>query len=98
MLANLVRILAQELKMSSTGKIAVKFVSRTMSLAAALLVPTLLFAQNCALCYTQAAGAGHRIVQALRGGILMLIVPPMFICIALGIMAYRKRNHFHTGR
>lgn len=84
--------------MSSSGQTRAKFASRTMGLAAPLFVPSLLFAQNCALCYTQAAGAGHRIVQALRGGILMLIVPPMFICIALGVMAYRKRNQFNNTR
>ena len=84
--------------MSRSGKTAVKSVFRTMGLAAAFFVPTLLYAQSCALCYTQAAGAGHRIVQALRGGILMLILPPMFICIALGVMAYRKRNQFNSGR
>jgi hypothetical protein len=82
--------------MNETRKTGAKLVACMTGLATAVFVPTLLFAQNCALCYTQAAGAGHRIVQALRGGILMLIVPPMFICITLGIMAYRKRNHFNT--
>lgn len=84
--------------MSNTSKTRMKFAPRVMALAAAFFVPSLLSAQNCALCYTQAAGAGHRVVQALRGGILILIVPPMFICIALGVMAYRKRNQFNTSR
>jgi hypothetical protein len=70
--------------------------ARVLSLFAALLVPSLLFAQNCALCYTQAASAGHRVIQALRSGILMLIAPPMLICIAIAIMAYRKRNRFNS--
>jgi hypothetical protein len=70
--------------------------ARLLSLLAALLVPSLLFAQNCALCYTQAASAGQRVIQALRSGILMLIAPPMFICIAIAIMAYRKRNRFNS--
>jgi hypothetical protein len=34
------------------------------------------FSQSCALCYTQAASAGARMIQALRSGILILIVPP----------------------
>jgi hypothetical protein len=67
-----------------------------LSLSVGLLMPTVLFAQNCALCYTQAAGAGHRVIQALRSGILMLIAPPMFICIAIALMAYRKRNQFNS--
>ena len=49
-------------------------------------------AQSCALCYTQAAGAGHRFIQGLRTGILILIVPPMFMSVAITVLAYRKRN------
>jgi len=50
--------------------------------------------QSCALCYTQAASAGARMVQALRSGILVLIFPPMAICIGITVMSYKKRNHF----
>ncbi|HWJ48184.1 MAG TPA: hypothetical protein VNS62_11055 [Candidatus Udaeobacter sp.] len=49
-------------------------------------------AQSCALCYTQAAGAGHRFIQGLRTGILVLIVPPMFMSVGITLLAYRKRN------
>jgi len=52
------------------------------------------FGQSCALCYTQAASAGARMVQALRSGILVLIFPPMAICIGITVMSYKKRNHF----
>jgi hypothetical protein len=60
-----------------------------------LLAAPLSFAQSCALCYSQAAGSGSRMIQALRSGILMLIVPPMLICIAITWMAYKKRNQFN---
>jgi len=50
------------------------------------------YAQSCALCYTQAAGAGHRLIQGLRTGILVLIVPPMFMSVGITVLAYRKRN------
>lgn len=50
------------------------------------------YAQSCALCYTQAAGAGHRFIQGLRTGILVLIVPPMFMSVGITLLAYRKRN------
>ena len=50
------------------------------------------YAQSCALCYTQAAGAGHRFIQGLRTGILVLIVPPMFMSVAITVLAYKKRN------
>ena len=50
------------------------------------------YAQSCALCYTQAASAGHRFIQGLRTGILVLIVPPMFMSVGITVLAYRKRN------
>jgi len=64
-------------------------------LATLLLLPTVTFAQNCALCYTQAAASGSRMIQALRSGILVLVFPPMIICIAITWMAYKKRNQFN---
>jgi hypothetical protein len=35
------------------------------------------------------------LIQALRSGILILVFPPMLICIGLAFMAYRKRNQFN---
>ena len=60
-----------------------------------LTVPTVTFAQNCALCYTQAAASGWRMIQALRSGIAILVIPPMATCIVITIMAYKKNNHFN---
>ena len=68
---------------------------RSLALVVTLAIPTVVFAQNCALCYTQAAGAGQRVIQALRSGIFMLVAPPMLICIAIAVMAYKKRNQFN---
>jgi hypothetical protein len=62
-------------------------------LLAATAMPA--WGQGCAMCYTQAASAGARMVQALRSGILVLIFPPMGICIGLMVMSYKKRNRFH---
>jgi hypothetical protein len=72
-----------------------RFLFRGAALFFALLTPSLAFAQNCALCYSQAAGSGARLIQALRSGILILVFPPMLICIGLAFMAYRKRNQFN---
>lgn len=72
-----------------------KFVGKAKPLLAALLVilfNAAAYAQSCALCYTQAAGAGHRFIQGLRTGILVLIVPPMFMSVGITLLAYRKRN------
>ena len=53
------------------------------------------FSQSCALCYTQAASAGARMIQALRSGILILIVPPMLMTVGFFRMAYRRRHKFN---
>jgi hypothetical protein len=57
-----------------------------------LLAPLPAFAQSCALCYTQAASSGARMIQALRSGILILIAPPTFMTIGMIFVCYRKRN------
>ena len=49
-------------------------------------------AQSCALCYTQAASAGARMIEALRSGILILIVPPTLMSIGMIFIMYRNRN------
>jgi hypothetical protein len=57
-----------------------------------LLTPVPAFAQSCALCYTQAASSGSRMIQALRSGILILIAPPTFMTVGMIVVCYRKRN------
>ena len=54
------------------------------------------WSQSCALCYTQAAQSTTRFIQALRSGILILVIPPMFMSVGFTVMAYRKRNRYHT--
>ncbi len=57
-----------------------------------LLAPLPAFSQSCALCYTQAAQSGSRMIQALKSGILILIAPPTFMSIGMIVVCYRKRN------
>lgn len=57
-----------------------------------LVVPISASAQSCALCYTQAASSGQRMIQALRSGILILITPPTLGSIGVICVMYRKRN------
>jgi hypothetical protein len=57
-----------------------------------LAAPPAAFSQSCALCYTQAASAGGRVIQALRSGILILIVPPTCMSVGMIFIVYRKRN------
>jgi hypothetical protein len=54
------------------------------------------FSQSCPMCYTQAAASGARFIAALRSGILVLAIPPIFMSIGITVMAYRKRNQFHS--
>jgi hypothetical protein len=68
----------------------------TMAMAIALLATPVLFAQNCALCYSQAAASGRRVIEALRSGILILVFPPMLIFVIFAVMAYKKRDQFNS--
>jgi hypothetical protein len=61
---------------------------------AILTLPLPAFSQNCALCYTQAASAGARMIEALRSGILVLIIPPTLMWFVVTVILYRKRNQF----
>jgi hypothetical protein len=75
-----------------------KFTKRIWILCAALIGLTLLitplpaFSQSCALCYTQAASSGSKMIQALKSGILILITPPTLMTIGVIFVCYRKRN------
>ncbi len=82
----------------SKGKLKVRrpflCVAVALIAMAVLAAPLPAFSQSCALCYTQAASAGARMIQALRSGILILIAPPTFMSIGMIFIAYRKRNQF----
>lgn len=71
---------------------------RILSIALAglllLLLPAPAFSQGCALCYTQAASAGARMIQALKSGILILIFPPTAMSVGMIFIVYRKRNQY----
>jgi hypothetical protein len=59
---------------------------------AMLAIPLPAFSQSCALCYIQAASAGARMIQALRSGILILIIPPTLGSIGMIFLVHHKRN------
>ena len=65
-----------------------------MVLAGVVILLTLVpaGAQSCALCYTQAASSGARMIQALKSGILILIAPPTLGSIGVIVVLYRKRH------
>jgi len=59
-----------------------------------LAAPVPAVAQSCSLCYTRATSSGARMIQALRSGILILIVPPTLMSVGMIFIVYRKRNQF----
>lgn len=61
-----------------------------------VLAPASAFGQSCALCYTQAASSGSRMIQALKSGILILITPPTLGSIGVIVVMYRKRNQVRS--
>ena len=65
-----------------------------LALAGLILLLTAVpaFSQSCALCYTQAASAGARMIEALKSGILILILPPTLGSIGMIFILHRKRN------
>ena len=80
--------------MSSQIHSAIGRNTRILALLGSFFVPSVVFAQNCALCYTQAASAGHRMIEALRSGILILIVPPTFMSVCMIFIMRHKHNQF----
>jgi uncharacterized BrkB/YihY/UPF0761 family membrane protein len=57
-----------------------------------LAAPLPLFSQSCALCYTQAASSGSKMIHALRNGILILVVPPTLATVCLFFVVHKKRH------
>jgi hypothetical protein len=70
------------------------FLLSAAAFAVLLGLPSSAAAQGCALCVTQAAQGGHRFIDALRSGILVLVFPPMAISIGIIYVSWRKRNQF----
>jgi hypothetical protein len=68
---------------------------RALMALAALVSPSALYAQGCALCYQAAAASGAKFIQALKEGILIMLFPPLLIMSAIFYAAYRKRNQFN---
>ncbi|HKR95741.1 MAG TPA: hypothetical protein VJW55_10285 [Candidatus Angelobacter sp.] len=56
------------------------------------VAPIPAFSQSCALCYTQAASSGARMIAALKSGILILVLPPTLGSIGMIFVVYQKRH------
>ena len=78
--------------MNRDGKVKLAFL--IVAMLVLCMLPSVAAAQGCALCVTQAAQGGHRFIDALRSGILVLVFPPMAISIGIIYISWRKRNQF----
>jgi hypothetical protein len=67
---------------------------RFVAILAGLLALTALpaFSQSCALCYTQASLAGSKTIQALKSGILILVIPPTLASVGMFFVLRHKNN------
>jgi hypothetical protein len=72
-----------------------KWTRRVAALTGLLSCPALASAQGCAMCYTSAAAAKAGAVQALRSGILILLLPALAMFAGIFVVIYRSRNRFN---
>lgn len=71
---------------------SISLAGRLFTLVVLLLIALPAFSQSCALCYTQAASTGARMIQALRSGILVLVLPPTFASVGMLFVVHRRSN------
>jgi hypothetical protein len=73
-----------------TSTRALRFIALALLCLGALALPA--FSQGCALCYTQAASSGARMIEALKNGILILVIPPTLGSVGMIFVLRHKRN------
>jgi len=71
-----------------------KWIVRFGAAALTLLSSSLAFAQGCAMCYNNAAATKASGQQALRSGILILLLPPLLMLVGIFVIALQRRNTF----
>lgn len=71
------------------------WIGRVAGIAATVAASSLGHAQGCAMCYNTAAAAKASAIQALRSGILVLLIPPLAICAGIIWFGFRARNRFN---
>jgi hypothetical protein len=66
-----------------------------VALTGLLSFSALAYAQGCAMCYSSAAAAKAGAIQALRSGILILLLPVLVMCAGIFVVIHRSRNRFN---
>ncbi len=70
------------------------WMARLAALIGGFTASTPAFAQGCAMCYTTASAARAAAIQALRSGILILLIPPVLMVVGIFVRALRSRERF----
>ena len=76
------------------SKIGKKWIGRVVGVVSFFASAGIAFAQGCAMCYTTAAAAKQAAIQALRSGILILLIPPVLITMGIFALALHRRDQF----
>jgi hypothetical protein len=79
-----------KMKRCLTNRSAV-FLALGLSLLLVSFVPSAA-AQGCAMCYQNASASGPQGAQALRHGILILMLPTLTLFTGIFALIYRRRN------
>jgi hypothetical protein len=72
------------------------FLARLVGCVFAFACPVAAYAQGCPLCYNTAAAAKASGIQALRSGILILVIPPLLICVGVLWRGIKARDLFNV--
>jgi len=80
--------------MAGLTKVMRNVVNWLAALSVLVCSSTLAYAQGCAMCYTSAAASKAGAIHALRSGILILLLPVLFMCSGIFVVIYRSRNRF----
>jgi hypothetical protein len=57
-----------------------------------LILAAPVFAQSCAMCYTTVAGGGQGVINALKSGIIVLLIPPLLLFTGLIVTIVRWKQ------
>ncbi len=69
-----------------------KHAVRGLLAAAGAVLCELPAAAQCVMCYTTTAGSGARTIEALKMGILIMLVPTLAIFAGIFFLVYRRRD------
>jgi hypothetical protein len=69
-----------------------RWLLRSAAAAASMVIPSIVRAQGCAMCYTSAAAAKKAGMEALQNGVFILLFPPLLIFAAILWQTFHRRS------